>query len=181
MGPNKPITPNHTCPYTHPSEPHLSLHTSLDGLTRLTSLSGPHFGSHPNQQQYLSARSKELAATRGQGGKAKKESVACKAHDILDSMPELNTDVRLAGWRVKSAGGAAAGAEQEQAREAEEPVLADTHKQGHLPAVGDVVEYQLPPHLLLDDGRCVLRGVVVGSGGGWVSSLSCTPLPSHIV
>ena len=81
--------------------------------------------------------------------------MACKAHDILDSMPELNTDVRLAGWRVKSpAGSAAAGAEQEQA---EEPVLADTHKQGHLPAVGDVVEYQLPPHLLLDDGRCVLR------------------------
>lgn len=84
--------------------------------------------------------------------------MACKAHDIL---PELNTDVRLAGWRVKqqqpsSPAAAAEGGEGVEGGEAEEPVLVDTHKQGHLPAVGDVVEYALPPHLLLDDGRCGL-------------------------
>jgi hypothetical protein len=111
-------------------------------------------------KQYFKARSKELAATKGRKAK---ESVACHAHDILDSFPELNTDARLAGWRVKqpaAAGAGAAGGDAEHeaaaAAEAEEPVLVDTHKQGHLPAVGDVVEYALPPHLLLDDGRCVL-------------------------
>ncbi len=81
--------------------------------------------------------------------------MACHAHDILDSFPELNTDARLAGWRLKQPAGGVEG-EQEAAAAAavaEEPVLVDTHKQG--PAVGDVVEYALPPHLVLDDGRCV--------------------------
>lgn len=78
-----------------------------------------------------------------------------KAHDILDSLPEF-TDSRIAGWRVKQPP-----AQQEQEAEAEEPVVVDTHKQSHLPAVGDVVEYILPPHMLQGDGRTKGVGVLL--------------------
>jgi hypothetical protein len=46
----------------------------------------------------------------------------------------------------------------------------DTHKQGSQPVVGDVVEYALPPHLLLDDGRCVC---VCRCGGRHVRLIDC--------
>ncbi len=101
-------------------------------------------------KQYASARANELAR-----GKAQKHSVATKAHDMLEDLPEL-IDSRLAGWRVKT-GGAAVGGEEEVV---EDPVHVDQIKDASLPQQFDVVEYSLPQHALLEgDGR--LKGVGV--------------------
>lgn len=115
--------------------------------------------------QYATARASELAVR-----KAQQQSIATKAHDLLDDLPEL-ADSRLAGWRLKKGGTSpTAGGEEAAAVQAGQVVVAEETTvvkaarpiDPSLPQQYDVVEYIIPTHahgLLENDGR--VRGVGV--------------------
>jgi hypothetical protein len=129
----------------------------------LLTFPSPNPATHTTRQ-YATARASELAVR-----KAQQQSIATKAHDLLDDLPEL-TDSRLAGWRLKTGGasptadGEAGTVQAGQAVVAEESTVVNAARavDPSLPQQYDVVEYPIPSHahgLIENDGR--VRGVGV--------------------
>lgn len=112
-------------------------------------------------RQYATARANEIA-TR----KAQQQSIATKAHDLLDDLPEL-TDSRLAGWRLKKGahGSGETGVEGDSASAAsmeDTQAIVDRGTESFSPQQYDVVEYPLPSHAHgILDGDDRVRGVGV--------------------